>query len=86
MFCRMENLYTVYVLESERDGSFYKGFTQDLAQRLKQHNAGRTKSTRAKIPWRVVYTETYSTREEARNREKYLKTAAGRRFLKKTLS
>jgi len=82
----MENLYTVYVLESERDGSFYKGFTQDLAQRLKQHNAGRTKSTRAKIPWRVVYTETYSTREEARNREKYLKTAAGRRFLKKTLS
>ena len=82
----MENLYTVYVLESERDGSFYKGFTQDLAQRLKQHNAGKAKSTRAKIPWRVIYTETYSTLEEARNREKYLKTAAGRRFLKKTLS
>jgi putative endonuclease len=61
----MENLYTVYVLESERDGSFYKGFTQDLAQRLKQHNAGKTKSTRAKIPWRVIYTEAFLKGAEA---------------------
>jgi len=61
----MENLNTVYVLESERDGSFYKGFTQDLAVRLKQHNAGKTKSTRAKIPWRVVYPEIFLTGAEA---------------------
>ncbi|WP_340075493.1 GIY-YIG nuclease family protein [Leptobacterium sp. I13] len=50
--------------------------------RLKQHNAGKTTSTKAFIPWEIVHTEVYDTAELARNREKYLKSAAGRRWRK----
>jgi putative endonuclease len=82
----MEKTYTVYVLQSEQNGSFYKGMTENIPARLKQHNAGKTKSTQSKRPWRVVYTEAFKTAEEARAREKYFKTAAGRRFLKKVLA
>ena len=77
--------YVVYVLQSEEDGSFYKGMTSDLTSRLAQHNAGKTKSTKSKRPWRVVYQERFPSSSEARSREKYLKSAAGRRFLKKKL-
>ena len=77
--------YTVYVLSSTVDGSYYKGMTQNLPARLEQHNAGKTKSTKGKRPWQVVYTEKYSTAAEARKREKFLKTAAGRRYLKMKL-
>jgi len=70
------------VLKSESSACFYKGMTTDLENRLKQHNAGKTKSTKAKLPWRVVYYEVFDTALEARERGKYFKTAAGRRFLK----
>ncbi len=75
-------MYYVYVLYSDSSGRFYKGMTDSLELRLKEHNAGKTKSTKAFTPWRIVYTEEFDTREEARDREKYLKTAAGRRWLK----
>ena len=72
--------YFVYVLKSDSTAAFYKGMTRDLQKRLKQHNAGKTKSTKGKGPWRIVYQETFGNAEEARAREKYFKTAAGRRF------
>jgi len=75
--------YFVYVLKSESTAAHYKGMTSDLQKRLKQHNAGKTKSTKGKGPWRVVYQEAFENAEEAREREKYFKTAAGRRFLKR---
>jgi len=78
-------MYFVYVLQSQKDQSLYKGYTENLMERIKQHNLGKAKYTSSKRPWNVIYYEEYSTLEEARNREKYLKTAAGRRFLKKIL-
>ena len=74
-----------YVLKSLKDGSLYKGMTTDLHERLKRHNSGQTVSTKSKVPWKLVYFETFETRVEARSREKYFKTAAGRRFLKTKL-
>ncbi|HFB61551.1 MAG TPA: hypothetical protein ENJ69_01070, partial [Bacteroidetes bacterium] len=47
---------------------------------------GHTKSTQSFRPWEIIYYEVFETREEAIAREKYLKTAAGRRFLKKKLN
>jgi putative endonuclease len=44
-----------------------------------------TISNKAYAPFKVVYSEAFNLREEAIRREKYLKTAAGRRFLKKVL-
>jgi putative endonuclease len=75
-------MYTVYVLKSLKDGSFYKGFSKNLLKRVKEHNLGKSLYTSKKIPWIVVYFEEYFSLEEAIKREKYFKSAAGRKFLK----
>ena len=75
-------MFKVYVIYSVDFDRYYIGNSNNLEKRIDQHNAGKTKSTKAFIPWKVVYTEEYKTRIEARNREKYLKSAAGRRWRK----
>ena len=75
-------MYFVYVIKSTVDGRLYKGLTSDLQKRIYEHNRGKTKTTKAFKPWELVYYEEFSTRDEAREREKYFKTGAGRRFLK----
>ncbi|WP_245967128.1 GIY-YIG nuclease family protein [Ulvibacterium marinum] len=72
----------MYILHSTEFNKFYVGLSQNIDKRLKEHNEGWSKSTRAYIPWRVVHSKKFKTRMEARTREKYLKTAAGRRWRK----
>lgn len=74
-----------YVIQSEGDKSFYKGHCQDLNLRIEQHNSGKTVSIKNKIPFKLVYFEKFETRTEAIKREKYFKTAAGRKFIKNKL-
>ncbi|MCP9751152.1 GIY-YIG nuclease family protein [Ferruginibacter sp. HRS2-29] len=68
-------MYYVYILRSDVDQSFYKGYTENPAQRLIQHNNGESAYTRNKIPWELVYVEVFSTKKEALIREKNLKKA-----------
>ena len=75
-------MFFVYVIRSKSTGRLYKGQTQNLQARLKAHNAGKTKSTKYGVPWELVYYEDLLTRDEALKRERYFKSAAGRRFLK----
>ena len=77
--------YFVYILESEIDGRLYKGQTSDINKRMKEHNSGKTKSTKGYRPWKLVYFETFNTRDETVLREKYFKTGSGREFLKEKL-
>jgi putative endonuclease len=65
--------YTVYILQSERDGSFYIGYTACLEKRLNRHNEGRGRYTKTKIPWKMIYQEEFLTRSQAMEREKELK-------------
>jgi len=74
-------MYIVYVLKSS-DGKFYKGVTNNLDRRLKEHLSGHTTTTSRMNELKVVYTEQYDNFKEARKREVYFKSAAGRRFLK----
>jgi len=74
-------MFFTYVLESKIDGRLYKGLTQNLDQRIIEHNSGKNKSTKAFRPWKLVYFEAFETRLEARIREKYFKTGSGRKFL-----
>jgi len=67
-------MYYVYILQSLKDGTTYLGSTKDLKNRLAMHNDGKVKSTKAKIPWRLVYYEAYLVEETARKREKSIKT------------
>jgi len=76
-------MYYVYVLRSISSGRLYKGFCSDLERRLSEHNSGKTQSSKPFIPWKIVYYEMFNSRDEAIAREKFLKTSAGRRFLKK---
>lgn len=80
---RME--YFVYVIESQIDGRLYKGQTTDIYNRLKEHNSGKTKSTKGFSPWKLVYFEKFETIKEAVFREKYFKSGIGREFLKTIL-
>jgi len=78
-------MFYAYVLKSVDNDYYYKGHCQNLEKRLEQHNSGMTESIRPYIPLRIVYSEEFETEKEAILREKYFKTSAGRRFLKKVL-
>ncbi|HEA20051.1 MAG TPA: GIY-YIG nuclease family protein [Pricia antarctica] len=78
-------MFYVYVLLSEKDGRLYKGITGDIVKRVKQHNLGQNRSTRAFGPWKLVHREEFATRPEARSREKFFKSGGGREFLKNKL-
>ncbi|MEX0919232.1 MAG: GIY-YIG nuclease family protein [Parcubacteria group bacterium] len=75
-------MYTTYVLK-DKTGKLYKGVTNNLARRLQEHKSGQTKSTKHLKHLEIVYKEEYDNFVDARKREVYLKTAAGRKFLKK---
>ena len=55
--------------------------TDNLERRLSQHNKGYNKTTKFYAPFRLVLTEEYPNRKEARTREKYLKSGIGREYL-----
>jgi putative endonuclease len=78
----MNEYYYVYVLQSERDGNFYVGFTKNLKQRLDAHNNGEVASTKNRTPLKLVYWEGCLHQNDATKREKYLKTAWGKRYIK----
>ena len=78
-------MFYAYVLKSKSFDFYYKGHCIDLNKRLKEHNAGMTTSIKPYIPFEIVYFEEYDSLDTAIQREKYFKSAAGRRFLKKKL-
>ena len=73
--------FYVYILESQKDQSFYKGFSEDPRKRLQQHNAGETRSTCNLLPWTLVYVEQMKSKTEALIREKSLKKATRERII-----
>lgn len=78
--------YYFYVLQSSKDGSLYKGFTNNLERRITQHNKGGCRSTSNKRPFKLVYFEEISSRIKAREREKYFKSGTGREQLKEIIN
>ncbi|TSC54165.1 MAG: putative endonuclease [Microgenomates group bacterium LiPW_31] len=79
-------MYFVYLLESDKDKSWYIGFTPESPfKRLNKHNSGSEYYTKRKLSWKLIYFEAYFDRNDATNREKFLKSGAGRNFLKKQI-
>ncbi|MFZ2150344.1 MAG: GIY-YIG nuclease family protein [Minisyncoccia bacterium] len=74
-------MHFVYVLKSKKDGNLYVGCTHDLGQRLSYHNSGKVKSTKSRIPFEILYSEACDDRYEAFRKEKYYKTAKGKKEL-----
>ena len=66
-------MFYVYILKSLKDGTYYKGFTEDYKKRLEEHNSGLSSFTSGKLPWQLIYVEAHSTKKDALIREKKLK-------------
>jgi putative endonuclease len=79
-------MYYVYVLQSLKDRNLYIGMTSNLEERIKRHNAGQEQSTKSRIPFKLLHSEVFGTRTEARDREKYFKSGFGREIIKKLLT
>jgi len=78
-------LFTVYAIKSLHRNYIYKGFTSNLDDRIKRHNAGREKTTAPYKPFILIYTKDFSSRAEARTHEKWLKSSSGRKLLKEII-
>ncbi|MCD6557079.1 MAG: GIY-YIG nuclease family protein, partial [Bacteroidales bacterium] len=76
----------VYVLYSEKYDKIYIGYTSNIEQRLLSHNKLSQKGYTVKYrPWKIVYTEKFTTKKEALQREKELKSSRGRNFIRKEI-
>lgn len=75
--------FYVYVLESQQNKSWYIGSTRDLVRRVKEHNLGLSPSTKQYQPWKLIYYEASLNEQDAKRRERYLKTSQGGRLLKR---
>ncbi len=75
-------MFFIYVIQSKINNSLYKGHCQNLEIRLKQHNAGLTKSIKSCIPYSLVYYETFDNLIDAIKREKYFKNCCRKTILK----
>lgn len=78
-------MWYIYVLQSLVNERLYTGSTNNIERRLKEHNSGQSKYTSLTKPFKLVYSEEYLSRLEARKRELFLKTGKGREFLKTKL-
>lgn len=77
--------FYTYILQSLKDGDSYIGYTSDLRKRLEEHRKSRSFATAYRLPVDLIYYEACRDQADAKQREKYLKTTAGRRFLAKRL-
>jgi putative endonuclease len=55
----------LYILQSQKDGDYYKGVTQDNEKRLLEHNTGQSTFTSTKTPWQLVYQKEMPNKLEA---------------------
>lgn len=78
--------YFVYILQSEKNSSYYVGQTNDIASRLKKHNNGEVRYTKPNRPWRLVHHEEFETRSEAISREREIKSHKKRKFIENLIT
>ena len=77
--------FYVYILQSQKDFSFYVGQCHDLDSRMSKHTDGMSKYTSSKRPLRLVYFEVYSSRSEALKREKEIKKMKSRKYIEQLI-
>jgi putative endonuclease len=73
-------MYFVYIIQSDFDGTYYIGYSEDISKRVNEHNFGKTNYTSKKRPWKLVYYEEFSNKPDALKREKFLKRQKNKDF------
>ncbi|MBD3226428.1 MAG: GIY-YIG nuclease family protein, partial [Caldithrix sp.] len=74
--------YYTYILTSLKYQGYYYGSTFDLQTRIKTHNAGKVKSTKSRRPLKRHNYETFQTKRDAIQRERFFKSTGGYTWLK----
>lgn len=75
-------MHYVYVIYSRKGRKLYKGSTKDLKRRFAEHNRGEVLSTKAWIPWELLYYEVFANKTDALREELFLKSGKGKERLK----
>jgi putative endonuclease len=75
-------LFYSYILKSLKDDRYYYGSCEDINKRLKEHNSGKVKATKNRIPFSIHYFEKHNSRSEAYKRELFYKSIDGYKWLK----
>lgn len=78
-------MFYTYVIQSKKDGGLYIGSTKNLRKRFEQHQKGQVFSTKSRRPLELIYYEACLSEDDARRREKSLKTFRGRITLRRRL-
>ena len=78
--------YYVYIIQSQTDESYYIGTSRDLTERIERHNQGRSKYTKSKRPWNLVYFEEHADRSDAMKREYAIKRRKSKEYLAKLIN
>jgi len=79
-------MFTVYILYSKKLDRYYIGHTGNLEDRIERHNQGRSKSTKAGVPWILVYQERLENKPEAYKREMTIKKMKSRKYIEKLIA
>ncbi|UCH20999.1 MAG: GIY-YIG nuclease family protein [Deltaproteobacteria bacterium] len=73
-------MITLYVLKG-KNGKRYVGITNDLTRRLSEHRSYKTKGSQVIGEFDLLLREEYTDHKKAREREKFLKSGQGRKWL-----
>ena len=75
-----------YILFSARLNTYYVGSTNNLVDRLKRHNTGRSTYTKRGVPWMLIYKKEYLTKSEAYQAELLIKSQKSRKYIEELIS
>ena len=78
-------MFYVYILQSQKNGRFYTGYTNNLERRFLQHETGKVQSTKYLRPLTLVYQEEYEDGTTARRRERWLKQQKSRLLIEQLI-
>lgn len=70
----------VYIIQSEKDESYYVGITENIEKRLEEHNSGSSKYSSVKRPYKMIWYCGFQNNEKAYEFERYLKAGSGMAF------
>ncbi len=73
----------VYIIESGSNGKWYYGYSEDPDQRYIDHQTNRSRYTRFKGPWKLIFIREFLIKSEALQFEKYLKKIRNKDFIRK---
>ncbi len=79
-------MYWVYILYSKKRNRYYIGQTQNLTERLQRHISGRSVYTKNKQDWKLVYTESFNSREDTLRREREIKRKKSRKYIEQLVN